>query len=322
MSESSPRAPAGPETPEVNELLVYIGGSGRSGSTLLDLLLNNNPYVQSTGEIHRLNHYARENTEACTCGEPVASCPFWLEVEQEFIRQNGTGEASPLKHHEMMLIPEAVPAAAGLLQKAVLGTSWKGLHDALLPRIGPAHAEAARNSTLWYAAIRKVSGAPIIVDSTKDARRLKTLYFSDPARYRLIYMVRDGRAVAASAMRRDGVTMDTAAKDWASAIRRSEWAQRGIPPGQRAVLVYEELCREPERELRRICSFLGVPFSAQMLELRKQESHNIGGNPMRFRTGEQTIRLDERWREQLSADDLAIFDRRAGTWNRRLGYST
>ncbi len=68
--------------------------------------------------------------------------------------------------------------------------------------------------------------------------------------------------------------------------------------------------------------FLCVPFSAQMLELRKQESHNIGGNPMRFRTGEQTIRLDERWREQLSADDLAIFDRRAGTWNRRLGYST
>jgi hypothetical protein len=32
------------------------------------------------------------------------------------------------------------------------------------------------------------------------------------------------------------------------------------------------------------------------------------------------IRLDERWKTALGAEDLAVFDRVAGDYNRRLGY--
>ena len=57
-----------------------------------------------------------------------------------------------------------------------------------------------------------------------------------------------------------------------------------------------------------------------MMELRKQESHSLGGNPMRFRLEESTIRLDEQWREQLTEEDLKIFESVAGKMNRKFGY--
>ena len=114
--------------------------------------------------------------------------------------------------------------------------------------------------------------------------------------------------------------MRHAAKRWAHAHRASQWAQRGIPEAQIMRVKYEELCTTPEATIRRVCARLGLSFEPEMLRLRKQQAHNIGGNPMRFRHGESKITLDERWREQLSQDELDEFERVAGRWNRRLGY--
>ena len=64
-------------------LTVYLAGSGRSGSTLLDLLLNNSEYVQSLGEVHRLNMIAKSGQDVCMCGQPIMACPFWSKVQSE-----------------------------------------------------------------------------------------------------------------------------------------------------------------------------------------------------------------------------------------------
>ena len=95
---------------------------------------------------------------------------------------------------------------------------------------------------------------------------------------------------------------------------------RTIPARQILRVHYETLCREPHATIESVCGFLGIPFDAEMLTLRKHDAHNIGGNPMRFRKTEARITLDERWRRQLSAEDLATFERMAGYWNRQLGY--
>jgi len=302
--------------------LVFIAGSGRSGSTLLDLLLNNSPQVQSVGEVHRLNWYARTNREPCTCGQPVMECPFWLRVQAQAQQILGVSEDEPLlKTKDMLLWPADVGRLAGLLQKAALVVGHRGLYKWVARRFCKAHYQATENALFWYDMIRRVTGCPVIVDSTKDARRLKVLYLTDPEHFKLIYMVRDGRAVAASAMRREDKDMATAARIWVDANRRSLWAQRGIPAEKHLRVNYETLCREPKPTMQRVCAFVGVPFDEDMVVLRKQESHNIGGNPMRFRQGEATIRLDEQWREELSPEDLSVFERVAGRWNRRLGYA-
>jgi hypothetical protein len=56
--------------------LVYIGGFGRSGSTLLEYLLTAHPQVLACGEVERhLRRFGRK--KVCTCGERILSCPVW-----------------------------------------------------------------------------------------------------------------------------------------------------------------------------------------------------------------------------------------------------
>jgi hypothetical protein len=56
--------------------LVYIGGFGRSGSTLLEYLLTCDPNLVACGEVAR--HVRRFRTQkACTCGRPAKECPVW-----------------------------------------------------------------------------------------------------------------------------------------------------------------------------------------------------------------------------------------------------
>lgn len=301
--------------------LVFIGGAGRSGSTLLDLLLNNNPHIQSVGEIHRLNHYARTDQETCTCGRNVMACPFWLEVQKAAEPWLPPEMSRPLLQTlEMMIRPQDLSRVVGFLEKITLVFGRPAFFRCFVKLFCRPHHAALQNSLFWYEMVRQVTGQPVVVDSTKDARRLKALYMINPQRFKLIYLVRDGRAVAASAMRRVGQDMTTAARSWASANQRSMFAQRGIPASRIFKLKYETLCAEPETTLREVCSFLDVGFDSRMLLLNKSESHNIGGNPMRFRQGESQIVLDERWHDQLSLQDLAEFERIAGSWNRRLGY--
>lgn len=311
----------GQTTRKDEQAVVFIGGSGRSGSTLIDLLLNNHPSVQSVGEVHRLNLYARENSEPCTCGSPVSTCPFWLEVEEDMRQRLGWDEdRHPLQETEIMLVPAEVNPAFAMIQKAAMFAAPRPVGRWVNKSFAPAHQRAIEMSMLWYDAIRSVTDTRVIIDSSKDARRMKALYLTAPDQSRLLNMVRDGRAVSASAIRRTGMPMAQAAFEWKRSQRHTRLTSYGIPAGQRLKVHYEELCRDPEATMKRTCGFLGLEYHPDMLTLRKSEAHNIGGNPMRFKTGEQEITLDERWRDQLSEEELLEFDRIAGDENRRLGY--
>jgi len=301
--------------------LIFIGGSGRSGSTLLDLILNNHQQVQSVGEVSKIGRYARTNKEPCTCGHPVIDCPFWQQVERVVREQlDWPVERRPLLEADPMLNPEKATRLGNLLQKAALISPWPRLARGVTRICTPGHHLALQYSLHWYDAIRRVTDAPVIVDSTKDPRRLKMLYLAAPAQYRLLYMIRDGRAVTASAMRRKGQAMGAAARHWRHTHRRGLWAARHVADSRKMTVSYECLASEPEHTVHRVCEFLDLPFDPDMLRLRKTESHNIAGNPMRFRAEERTIELDERWRSELSHADLAEFDRIAGALNRRFGY--
>jgi hypothetical protein len=56
--------------------LIYIGGYGRSGSTLLEYLLASHPSVVACGEVERhLRSFGRKTR--CTCGLQITKCPIW-----------------------------------------------------------------------------------------------------------------------------------------------------------------------------------------------------------------------------------------------------
>lgn len=62
--------------------LIYIGGYGRSGSTLIEYLLTFHPEVVACGEVERRVHRGvRRNI--CTCGRRVQDCPVWTPFQNE-----------------------------------------------------------------------------------------------------------------------------------------------------------------------------------------------------------------------------------------------
>ena len=306
----------------MRETLVYIAGSGRSGSTLLDLLLNRNSLIHGVGEFFRLTQHSRDNQEPCTCGKPILECPFWLEVQKEIQRELGDdSDPELLKSFEIDHFKRDQQSWETFLQQTslILGHRW--LHSTMSRYLLPRTSNAVKNSLVTYRAIRKVTKCPVILESTKNPRRMKELYLATPDFFKLIHLVRDGRAVAASSMRRVGMDMRSAAADWEMWNRRSLWAQKTIPDDLKLNIRYEEVCLSTEETLMKICEFIGIPYEASMMELRKEESHSLGGNPMRFRLEESTIRLDEQWRDQLTEEDLKVFESVAGKMNRKFGYT-
>jgi hypothetical protein len=57
--------------------LVYIGGFGQSGSTLLESLLTANPQVVACGEIANGFEGRTGRELKCSCGKLAKDCPVW-----------------------------------------------------------------------------------------------------------------------------------------------------------------------------------------------------------------------------------------------------
>lgn len=183
-----------------------------------------------------------------------------------------------------------------------------------------AHVRMAENSWAVADAMTAVGRTPFVVDSSKSPLRLKLLYMQRPECVRVVELVRDGRAVAASAMRRRDMSARMAARIWKRDNQNLAVMLRSVPAHSKTRVHYEDLCENPTRELGRLCGFLGLTFDAGMLTLWQRPVHNIPGNPMLFNRSHRTINKDERWRRDLSNQDLRTFARVAGRVNQSFGY--
>jgi len=98
-----------------------------------------------------------------------------------------------------------------------------------------------------------------VVTKTPSVRNLDYFFHFFPRAYLLI-LIRDGRAVVESRVRTFGESYETAMRRWAEG---AETILRFLETSQRAnlnfsIVRYEDLWNEPERELRRIFSFVGL----------------------------------------------------------------
>ena len=60
--------------------LVYVGGSARSGSTLLERMLASIPGYCSVGELAFIWERSVLRNDRCGCGARFHDCTFWKEV--------------------------------------------------------------------------------------------------------------------------------------------------------------------------------------------------------------------------------------------------
>jgi hypothetical protein len=294
----------------VPETVLYLAGLGRSGSTVLERIVGELDGVCPAGELVHLWHRGIELDEACGCGTPFSGCPFWSEVGATAF--GGWGNV-PVERVEMLRqqldrsrrIPSMVarrhtPTFAAELQE------YTGYYSAL------------------YDAIRTVSGAGVVIDSSKHPSLAFALATRQDLDLRVAVMVRDPRAVAFSwtkATRRPEaefhdraivefptLTAARAARLWLGHYASLSLLRRLDVP--RLIVRHEDVVADPQAAIRRIAAWVGLPAgvgipvsSSGVADLTA--AHTVSGNPMRFQTGAIPIVADETWRTASSQRDLA-----------------
>lgn len=320
---------------------VYILGASHSGSTLLAMLLNVHPDVTTIGETGT-GTMGDIDTYRCSCGELIKDCSFWKSVArrmrekyQDFSLDNfGTRFEFPSNAFVNRFLNFE---HRGIFLECLRDTALR-----LFPHWRESQGRIMARCYDLASAVLTESGARIFVDSSKLRHRLKFLLLIPEFNIKVIHLVRDGRAVALTYMRQDefadskepslrrggrgmegqataaDLPMKKAADEWRRCLQSAEHVLAGLEKSRWIQVRYEELCKDPEGALRRIHVFLGTNYAHTLARFRAVDNHIIG-NGMRLDTSLE-IRLDERWRENLTDQDLRIFNNVAGEMNRRYGY--
>lgn len=307
---------------------IYICSAGHSGSTLLDLIIGSHSQIESLGEVAQLPKNVSLDT-TCSCGQPVRSCPLWLPVLERLGGELGIDLLkNPYALHmgyvrASSVVDRAHQTRVYLLQrKIVLGLYYLRLRLdwPILDRLTKHVLDAIDNNVRVFEAVRSVTGADAVVDSSKSYLKALALYRRHPDRVRILLLTRDGRAVMWSNLKR-GATRRDAVHDWSRHYSRALPLLRQFVRREHMLHVrYEELARSTPETVRTICKFVGMPFEPGMLDFRSKVHHLANGNRMRMSRSSE-IRLDEQWQASLAPDDRRYFERQAGPLNRELGYS-
>lgn len=296
---------------------IYISCMGHSGSTLLELICGAHSKVLAVGELSNFSDYYHDPSKLIPPATQICEHPFWRKV----VSKLGFSPDDNLQR----IFPNQSRRLPWL----------KSLHRALLlasPRLalapgapyGSSNFRRLNNHWKLAKAIVEVSGKNILVDASMSPSRLVELWATAPpgCTFKVVHLTRDGRSNMNSFMRNFSFTPSAAAHEWTDVNWRLLVLLRRYQAIPRIRIFYETLCRDPEGTVRSLCQFMGLEWEPLMLDFRRGEQIGIGGNPMRFRPQEKEIVLDEKWRTELTQEDLAVFERIGGRVNRQLGYET
>ncbi|HEX5365424.1 MAG TPA: sulfotransferase [Acidimicrobiales bacterium] len=292
---------------------VVVAGFGRSGSTLLGMLLAEGGGFHC-GELHLLWE-ALVGGATCQCGAPVAACEVWAAVAAEARAELGLrsdGEGAAIMEHRLRR------------------------RHLLAPRLpAPRPAELALRAATERATER-VTGASLLVDTSKLSSVLWTAGHLDRP-LTAVHLVRDPRAVAFSQSRpkpdpsRAGGALPrrpvvASAVDWWRGHLTTERVVRHLAGQGRLAgawrVRYEDLVADPEAYVRRLvppaARRWGAAVTGPAAPAVTGPQHAVAGNPVRF--GRAPVRPDDRWRTEMAAGPRALCTVLTAPMIRRYGY--
>lgn len=286
--------------------ILFVGGMGRSGTTLLERLLGELPGTCAIGESAQMWQMGVSVNEPCGCGKAFHDCEFWQKVGELAF-----GGWSKLDIERVLALRASIDRTRFLSGLALpRQPSWLA-------------ARAAEYADLYvrlYSAVGEVSGAQTIVDGSKLPALAFALRDRPELDLRVIHVIRDSRGVAYSwtkRVARTGATGGAAYLPTYSPMKVAvKWNIRNIAFGllgrlgaasQR--LRYEDLIQDPRAALHRIARFANIYLDDSALSFISGNRawlparHGIHGNPMRSQSGDISLRPDDAWRYKFPTSD-------------------
>lgn len=282
------------KTPAQPVKVIYIMGSGRSGSTVLDMALGRIPGVVSTGELANLAFKTDFENEYCSCGSLLLVCPFWGKVLTALKSQR---DYDPARYARLQVRYERVRTLFRVLSARRDNDAdfqWYLLRSAAI-----------------FKTIAKFTGAQAVVDSSKSPVRALALSRASGIKLVPVHLVADPRGVAWSLQRAwaadpaagiqhalKSVSIARAAVGWLATNWAAERVKRRLPGV--LFLRYEDFAAEPAASIERILRAATIDYVAGGLPetIEPRKLHVAAGNRVR-RQDKVMIRMDDAWMRKM-----------------------
>ncbi len=280
---------------------VLVVGCPRSGTTLLQRMLDSHPRLAVANDTHfitrALQKMAHQGSDSVLCGNDI---PFTGELVERVLTYHRFGR---------------------------LGLS------------GSAVGEAAAKSRTYrefvsalYTQFGLLRDKPLAGEKTPDYVRCLPMLHALLPWVRTVHIIRDGRDVALS--------MTEWAKDGKGPAKLDRWQDeptavcalwwrwhvsagrndgRRLGPAAYCEVAYEDLVADSERELRRVATFLDLPFAPEMLAYHAVKTGSRPDRPGKRAALPPTLGLRD-WRTQMREREVALFEALAGETLVELGY--
>jgi len=249
--------------------VIFITGLGRSGTNLLDLLLDAHSQVCGLGEIQRLASAYKYQHKKCSCGASnLRDCEFWPQVNQ-VLKQRLGREISSLN-----------------LESRDTDTF-------------------NQDNRIFFESVAQVSGTRYITDNSKTPRRLRRLLVAPDIDVVPVQVERDPRGCAHSQYKRKKMHIGPS---FTYTFRYLN-LYRLLRNREHIVIQYEQLAQDPERVLRQLMHRLDLKFEPELLSWAEQVHHNIGSaNNVLRKTEGSSIRPDNAWQKSVPGYKQAIIN--------------
>ncbi len=203
----------------------FVVGASRSGTTMLRLMLDSHPQLAIPPE----THFIPEVAALCKAAEDPAAVALEAIIETD-------------RWPSFQLDPDA-------LRSRAVAAQCRSLSDVL---------------RVFYGSYAEAAGKPRWGDKTPFYLLTMPLISRLLDEAHFVHIIRDGRDVALSVIPLwyGPTSVPDAADWWVKRVRRAREDGAHLPYAE---VHYEKLVVEPEAELRRLCSFLGLDYDAEML---------------------------------------------------------
>jgi hypothetical protein len=272
---------------------LFVVGCPRSGTTLLQRMLDNHPQLAVAND----SHFIPRVVEDVPIGVDPLLTPGLVERVRTYRR-----------FYRLGLPDVAVRRAAREAR------TYREFVSALYSEYG------------------RLRGKPFAGEKTPDyVRHLPRLHVLFPWA-RFVHIIRDGRDAALSILewaRRDKgpsrfelweeEPVAVCALWWRWLVTTGRRDGRALGPARYREVRYEDLVARPETTLRELASFLGLPYAPEMVAFHEGKTRREPGLSAKKAWLPPTPGLRD-WRTQVSERDAQLFEALAGDLLSELGY--